>query len=252
VRKRIDVQLKLDEYSNRLEESVAAKTGTIERLSDVTISTIVSLIGTRDEETHGHIRRTGAYVVALAEEQAKSPDYAARLTKERITELRKAAPLHDVGKVGIVDAILKKTDRLTNNEFDDMKLHTVIGGAAFKHASKIMAEPSFLDLATILAWCHHEKWDGSGYPRGIRGGEIPLEARIMAVADVYDALISQRPYKQPLPHVKALEIIMEGSGRHFDPDICAAFSRINKQFEEIANRLGSELDAPEAFDIPKQ
>ena len=237
VRKRLEVHLALEEYSNNLQQLVQRKTETIEKLNHVTISTIISVIGTRDQETNGHIHRTSAYVVALAEALRSRGLYASALTDESIEQLRRSAPLHDVGKVGIKDAILNKPGRLTEEEFSEMKRHSVIGADAFREARMMMNEASFLDLAEQLARSHHEKWDGTGYPDGLRGEDIPLFARIMAIADVYDALISRRPYKEPMPHSVALGIIRDGSGVHFDPVIVDTFLTIEPEFDQIAHKF---------------
>jgi len=234
VKKRIEVHLALEEYSNNLELLVDRKTATIEKLSDVTISTIVSVIGSRDNETSGHVNRTSAYIVALSQALRSRGMYTDELTDDSIAQLKRSAPLHDVGKVGIKDAILNKPGKLTDEEFDAMKLHTTIGGEAFREARVKMNEASFLDLAEQLARSHHEKWNGLGYPEGLSGLEIPLSARIMAIADVYDALISERPYKEPFPHETAVKIIMEGSGSHFEPAIAEAFLSVEQEFDRIA------------------
>lgn len=237
VKKRIEIHIALEEYNKNLTRLVQEKTRTIEMLSDVTVSTIVSIIGTRDEETEGHISRTGEYVTALAKELLRSGLYTDELTDENILMLRKSAPLHDLGKVGISDSILTKPGRLTNEEFEIMKTHTIIGGEAFSKAKFLMNEPSFLDYAEQLAMYHHEKWNGQGYPGGLKGTDIPLIARIMAIADVYDALISKRPYKQAMSHETATKIIAESRGTHFDPDLCDAFLRINAEFMRIAMKF---------------
>ena len=244
VKKRIEVHLALEEYSNNLQELVQRKTETIEKLNHVTISTIISVIGTRDQETSGHINRTSAYVVALAEALRERHLYLDELSDENIEQLRRSAPLHDVGKVGIKDAILNKPGKLTEEEFTEMKRHSEIGAEAFREARIMMNEASFLDLAEQLARSHHEKWDGSGYPDGLSGENIPLVARIMAIADVYDALISKRPYKEPMPHEVAVKIIKDGSGMHFDPAIVDAFLSIQDEFNHIANTFNDEVLVP--------
>ena len=237
LKKRIEVHLALEEYSNNLQQLVERKTETIEKLSHVTISTIVSVIGIRDQETSGHIHRTSAYVSALAEALRSRGFYTDRLTDESIKQLIRSAPLHDVGKVGIGENILNKPGKLTEEEFAVMKCHSIIGGEAFHEARLLMNEASFLDLAEQLARSHHEKWNGTGYPDGLAGEDIPLGARIMAIADVYDALISKRPYKDPMPHEKAVQIIIDGRGSHFDPTIVDAFMTIEQDFDSIAKKF---------------
>jgi putative two-component system response regulator len=237
VKKRIDMYLALDDYEKNLEALVEKKTHTIGKLTDVTISTIISLIGTHDEETLGHIKRTSEYTVALSRELMANSVYADRISETMIEEVRRAAPLHDVGKIGVDGNILNKNGRLTEEEFDKIKLHTSLGGEAFIKAREMMGEPSFLDTALTLSYYHHEKWDGSGYPKGLKGEAIPLEARIMALADVYDALISKRPYKPPMQHADAVKIIVSGRKKHFDPVVCDAFKKIHKTFLGIAEQF---------------
>ena len=240
LRHRITNQLKLQAYSNDLEHMVQAHTRTIEKLSDVTIFTIISVIGKRDDETGGHIARTSEYVGALAHKLVETGYHADELTPEHIRMMKKSAPLHDIGKVAISDAILKKPARLTPEEFDIIKTHTTIGADALLEARDMMGEASFLDTGEILARYHHEKWDGKGYPEGLAGEDIPIYARIMAFADVYDALISQRPYKVAMSHETAVRTILEGAGTHFDPFICRAFDEINGTFDQIAHQLADQ------------
>jgi putative two-component system response regulator len=161
------------------------------------------------------------------------------LNDETIELLYKSAPLHDIGKVGIPDTILMKPGKLSFDEFEIMKTHTTLGRDAIIEAEKRLNSPnSFLRLAREIAWAHHEKWDGSGYPRALSGDDIPLAARLMGVPDVYDALISERVYKSAFSHERAVSIIGEGSGSHFDPDIVEAFLDISERFREIAQEYG--------------
>ncbi len=242
VGKRIELHLALEHYKNNLELLVRKKTQTIEKLSNVTISTIISLVGSHDDETRGHINRTSAYVVAIANELVKSGLFLEELTEENIDLMRQSAPLHDIGKVGISDGILKKPAKLTPEEFEEIKKHTSIGGEALAEARRILNEPSFLDFAEILAYYHHERWDGSGYPKKLSGNEIPIFARIMSIADVYDALISKRPYKDAYSHSEAVKTISEGCGTQFDPEVCAAFLRIDDKFESIAKEFADNIE----------
>lgn len=235
LRQRIDNLLKLQSYSKSLESMVAAKTRTIEKLSDVTIFTIVSVIGKRDDETGGHIARTSEYVGALANKLAAVGYHADEMTPENIAMAKRSAPLHDIGKVAISDSILKKPAKLTPEEFEIIKSHTTIGADALHEACEMMGEKSFLDIGETLARYHHEKWNGKGYPEGLSGENIPVFARVMAFADVYDALISHRPYKTAMGHETAVRTILEGSGTHFDPFICKAFEEIHEQFDTIAH-----------------
>jgi putative two-component system response regulator len=227
-----------------LEEEVARRTHEVQVVQDVTIMAMASLAETRDNETGNHIRRTQNYVKALAKRLQRQPKYAAALPDDMIEMLYKSAPLHDIGKVGIPDAILLKPGKLTPEEFEVMKTHTTLGCDAIMAAEKLIDAPSsFLKLAREIARYHQEKWDGSGYPDKLAGEAIPLSARLMAVADVYDALISRRVYKPPFSREKSVAIIREGRGTHFDPDAVDAFLEIEAEFAAIAERYAdSEED----------
>ncbi|MBX9296021.1 two-component system response regulator [Chromobacterium piscinae] len=227
----------LEDKAAFLQEEVERRTREVQVIQDVTIMALASLAETRDHETGNHLRRTQNYVRALALELRNHPRYRQQLDDETVQLLYKSAPLHDIGKVGIPDDILLKPGPLTPEEFEVMKTHTVLGRDTIASAERMLDAPSsFLRLAREIAYCHQEKWDGSGYPQGLAGEAIPLSARLMAVADVYDALISRRVYKPPFSHEKAVEIIRDGSGRHFDPEMVKAFLQITDSFREIALR----------------
>ncbi|MCX7143342.1 MAG: response regulator [Proteobacteria bacterium] len=222
----------------RANTALRLKSEEIEKVQDATIIAFSSLAETRDNETGLHLRRTQNYVRELAGELKRHPRFAAELDDTAIQLLYKSAPLHDIGKVAIPDHILLKPGKLTPEEFDIMKTHAAAGRDAIAAAENGMGEgSSFLSAARDIAYGHHEKWDGSGYPQGLAGEAIPLFARIMAVADVYDALISNRVYKAGMPHAKAAGIITEGRGSHFDPDICDHFLLIQQRFASIAAEL---------------
>lgn len=225
-----------------LEERVAERTRELDLTQEATIEAIAYLAEYRDPETGGHIKRTKNYVKVLSEKLRKLPKYKNVLTDYAIDQLYKSAPMHDIGKIGIRDNILLKPGKLTPEEFEEMKMHTVIGYNALKQASQKLGDNSFLKCAMLLSKYHQEKWDGSGYPEKLSGEDIPIEGRIMAVADVYDALISKRPYKPAFSHEKAVQIITEERGRHFDPELVDAFLEINEIFREIARTFS---DAPE-------
>jgi len=227
-----------------LESEVTKRTHEVQVIQDVTIMAMASLAETRDNETGNHIRRTQNYVRALATKLQAHPKFAAELDDDLVEMLYKSAPLHDIGKVGIPDSILLKPGKLTTEEFEVMKTHTTLGRNAIIAAENLIDAPStFLRLAREIAHYHQEKWDGSGYPEGLSGDRIPLSARLMAVADVYDALISRRVYKPPFPHEKAVAIISEGRGTHFDADLVDAFLEIAGEFHAIAERYAdSEED----------
>jgi response regulator RpfG family c-di-GMP phosphodiesterase len=214
------------------------KTNEVVSIQDVMIMAMCSLSETRDDETGNHIKRTQNYVRALACQLQRHPRFSDFLTDENIEVLYKVAPLHDIGKVGIPDAILLKPGELTPDEFEIMKTHTTLGGNAIAYSEENfkVRNNNFLRLAQQIATGHHEKWDGSGYPKGLKGHEIPVSARLMAMADVYDALISRRIYKEAFSHERAAKMITEGYGAHFDPDIVDAFLAIQSEFLEIAER----------------
>ncbi len=233
----------LRSQADKLELEVARRTQEISTVQDVTILAMASLAETRDNETGNHIRRTQLYVHALATALKHHPRFRDQLTNENIQLLYKSAPLHDIGKVGVPDNILRKPGKLTPDEFEEMKRHTVYGRDAILRAEKQLgSRASFLRFAREIAMSHQEKWDGSGYPEGLAGDAIPLSARLMAVADVYDALISKRVYKPAYSHAYALQVIEEGRGTHFDPDVADAFLAIRNRVEEIAGHYADRDD----------
>ena len=225
----------LRDKNEYLEQEVTRRTLEVMAIQDATILMLTSLAETRDNETGNHILRTQNYVRALAEHLRTHPRFEEFLTDHNIYMLYKCAPLHDIGKVGIPDHILLKPDRLTAEEFKTMKTHTVLGRNAIMAAEKTLGmNVDFLTIAKEIAYSHHEKWDGTGYPEGLSGDDIPISGRLMAIADVYDALISKRVYKEPMTHEQAVLIIVDGRGLHFDPDMVDAFMEIHDKFHEIA------------------
>lgn len=231
----------LQDRNAYLEAEVWRRSREVMAIQEVTIMAMASLAETRDNATGNHIRRTQHYVRALAQHLRHHPRFAAALSDETIELLFKSAPLHDIGKVGIPDRILLKPGRLTPDEFEIMKTHAALGRDAIAAAERYLDTPdSFLRFAREIAYSHQEKWDGSGYPEGLWGEQIPLSARLMAVADVYDALISRRIYKPALPHEQAVAMIREGRDQHFDPDIVDAFLECAEQFRTIAARFADD------------
>ncbi|MFA9215838.1 MAG: two-component system response regulator [Sphingomonadaceae bacterium] len=227
----------LRDHNQFLENEIARRTREIVALQDVTIHTMASLAETRDSETGNHIRRTAFYVKTLAERLRSNPRFSDFLTDKNIELLFKSAPLHDIGKVGIPDRILLKPGRFEGNEMEIMKTHTTIGRDAIEQAERELGTTvDFLKYAKEIAYGHQEKWDGSGYPQGLAGDAIPISARLMAVADVYDALISRRVYKEGMSHEAAVAIIQQGRGQHFDPDMVDAFLALQDEFIDIARR----------------
>jgi len=202
------------------------------KTQDVTILSLASLAATRSNETGAHLFRTQRYIKILAEYLKNKDKFKQYLNTEQINLLVKSCPLHDIGKVGVPDSILLKPGKLTPEEFDEMKKHTIYGKDALE--IEAIGSNSFLDTAKEIAYTHHEKWDGSGYPSGLRGDNIPISGRLMALADVYDALISKRCYKDAFTHENAKEIITKEKGTHFDPEIVDAFMVLEKEFYEIS------------------
>lgn len=244
VKARVKTQLRIEEarlllesQNIVLEEKVKERTKLIERTNSATIYCLAALAETRDPETGEHIKRTQEYIKELALELRKDEKYKAIFTDEYIELLYKSAPLHDIGKVGVKDSILLKPGKLTEEEFEEMKMHTIYGGESLNVGIKELGEESFLSLAKEIAVTHHEKWDGSGYPNGLVEEEIPISGRLMALSDVYDALISKRVYKGAFTHDQAKNIILEGKGKHFDPDIVDAFIKIEDKFIEIMEKF---------------
>ncbi|BCZ47170.1 response regulator [Clostridium gelidum] len=244
VKARVKTQLRLEEarlilesQNIILEEKVKERTQLIERTNSAAIYCLAALAETRDPETGEHIKRTQEYIRELALELRKNEKYKDILTDEYIELLYKSAPLHDIGKVGVKDSILLKPGKLTAEEFDEMKKHTTYGEESLMVGIKELGEESFLTLAKEIALTHHEKWDGSGYPMGLSKEEIPISGRLMALSDVYDALISKRVYKEAFTHDEAKNIILESRGTHFDPDIVDAFIKREGKFIEIMERF---------------
>lgn len=198
---------------------------------------LAKLAETRDPETGQHLERMRNYSRLIAEEMSTLPEYNLYITEAYILDIYNSSPLHDIGKVGIPDAILLKPGRLTQREFEVMKKHSAIGGDALRAADKQLGGESFLTLGKEIAYHHHEKWDGSGYPDGLKGTKIPLSARIVAIADVYDALTSKRIYKEAVPHDQARGIIIDSSGSHFAEDIVRAFIKRESDFLKIRDRF---------------
>jgi len=230
------------EISEQARRLVASKQEVIAAQAS-TITAFCALAEARDNETGNHIRRTQHYVRILAENLRDHPRFCDKLDDEVIQLLFKSAPLHDVGKVATPDAILLKNGKLTPEEWVLMKQHCEYGRNAIMQAESALggvSDASFLLYAAEIAYGHHERWDGSGYPQGIAGDAIPLSARLMAVADVYDALISRRVYKPPFPHEQALSMIVAERGQHFDPDIVDALMRVAGEFAEIAHSFRDE------------
>jgi putative two-component system response regulator len=255
VRNHLELKLARDFLKNQsryLEQEVQKRTREIVAIQDITVRAMALLAETRDNETGNHLRRTQKYVKALAIYLQQHPRFVGELNDEAIESLYKSAPLHDIGKVGIPDRILLKPGKLDDAEYEIMKTHTTLGHAALVHAEEEEGQQMpFLRYAKEITLSHQEKWDGSGYPLGLVGDDIPISARLMALADVYDALISKRVYKRAFSHEEARDIIVKGSGSHFDPDIVAAFIAIDAEFQTIATDYADDdgASAAEVFRV---
>ena len=227
-------------FNTRLKELVKERTKELALTQEVTIECMASVAEYRDPETGFHIKRTQIYVKELAIQLRNHPKFKDYLDDETIEMLYLSAPLHDLGKVGIPDSILLKPGKLTDEEMAIMKKHPIYGAEAIAKSEKKLTTKSFLKYAKEISLSHHEKWDGTGYPNGLKGASIPISGRLMALADVYDALISKRVYKPAFPHEKAAQIITEGRGTHFDPDVLEAFLAIQDKFRDIATAFTDE------------
>ncbi|MBS7527506.1 two-component system response regulator [Fusibacter paucivorans] len=225
----------LKDQNQYLEKEISRRAKEVALIQEVSIMAMASLAEIRDLETGYHLQRTKMYVAALCDQIITDGAYTADLSRENADLIIASAPLHDIGKIGIPDSILLKPGKFTKEEFEMMKLHTVLGKKAILKAERLLyQQESFLRYPIEIVFSHHEKWDGSGYPVGLRGEAIPISARIVAIADVYDALVSERVYKSAYSHEQAVEMIKLESGKHFDPKIVDAFLKVEEKFHEIA------------------
>lgn len=236
-----------------LQDELAARLAEVDLLRDATLHVMISFAEFRDEDTGFHVRRTQEYVRTLAQWLAAQPGSGVQLDAERIDHMAKSAPLHDIGKVAIPDGILLKPGRLTADEMTVMRTHAMQGWEMLRRPAERMGDHGslFLQYGMEIARHHHERWDGGGYPDGLAGDAIPLSARLMAVADVYDALISRRPYKPAMSHADACAHIVAASGSHFDPQVVQALLATQDALQAIARKWndGSLLDARPAEDL---
>jgi response regulator RpfG family c-di-GMP phosphodiesterase len=217
------------------------KTEQITRMQNGLILVLADLVESRDKCTGDHVRKTAAYTKVIMDEMRREGVYADMLTDEFVADVEHSAPLHDIGKIHVPDALLNKPGKLTDEEFRQMQEHTTAGKEIIETTiNSVSVEAGYLKEARNLAAYHPEKWNGKGYPCGLAGEEIPLSARIMAVADVFDALVSTRSYKKPFTFEKAMDIIREGAGTHFDPLVAKAFLNAEDEVRRIAE---ANLDA---------
>lgn len=240
LRKRIEIHVKLKTVSNQLERNNASLEKIVQKRTEeliltrnITINALIGLLEARDIESSNHTKRTQLMIEALCRQLSEKPKFNHILTEQYAQEIVDTAPLHDIGKVGIPDNILLKPGRLDEEEYKIMQQHVNFGTDALKYEVQDIEVPDFIKTAIACIGGHHEKYDGSGYPLGLKGEAIPLPGRLMAIADVYDAIISKRVYKEAFRHEVALEYIQEQKGVHFDPEIVEAFLEIEDQIQQI-------------------
>jgi putative two-component system response regulator len=231
----IDQNHLLKDLNNNLEEKVKERTDQVVELQNAILYTFADLVEFRDGVTGGHITRTMGYLDLMIREVMKEEVFAKETKNWNVENILQSSQLHDVGKIAISDTILNKPGKLTSEEFEIMKTHTTEGVNAIKRIEDKVAVSGFLDYAGLIAGTHHEKWDGTGYPNGLAGEEIPLVGRLMALADVYDALVSERPYKKAMTPEEAEHIIVEGRGTHFDARLVDIFERIFEEFKAVTS-----------------
>ena len=246
VQARVETHLKirrlkadLEEHNANLEELVMEQ---VDELTDAQMATILAmsaLAESRDDDTGKHLERVQAYCRRLARRLGRLPEYALTIDAAFVNDICHASPLHDIGKVGIPDAVLLKPGKLTDEEFKVIQTHTTIGADTLRKVRRKYPSNSFINMGIDIAQSHHEKWNGSGCPQGLAGEDIPLCARIMALADVYDAIRSKRCYKEAIPHARCCEIISSEAGAHFDPNVASAFLEIEGDFDEVSRELST-------------
>ena len=230
-------QAALKDYAENLEIKVKAKTAEVFHLQNAVLSTVADLVEFRDKLTGGHIARTTLYLKALVDELLRQAVYAEEVSTWDMDFFLPSAQLHDVGKIAISDLILNKPGKLTPEEFDIMKTHVTVGVDAIERIMASTEEHAFLRHSLSIAGTHHEKWNGGGYPLGLKQKNIPLEGRLMAIADVYDALISERPYKKAFTHEESCQIIEKDAGTHFDPVLVDVFRSVKGDFAKVAKNF---------------
>jgi len=231
----------LERFNENLQQMVDEKTKTVVELQNTILSTMANLVESRDSVTGGHIERTQSYLRILLNAEWTDMAYWREVSSWDAVILLQSAQLHDIGKISIDDNILRKPSRLTPEENEHIKQHTLIGAKIIDGIKAKTTQQSFLEQARILAISHHEKWDGSGYPYGLKGEEIPLQGRLMAIADVYDALISDRPYKSAMSHEQAVDVIRKETGIHFDPTLVMLFLSVEEEFNEVSKQISSNI-----------
>ena len=232
MKKRIETQIELSQYKKNLEERVNKKIEEMEQMYDLITVSFAGLVESRDGVTGVHLKNTSIYFSAFISHLKTVKKYADYLPPTVVKKACRCAPLHDVGKIAIKDSVLQKPSSLSSQEFDKMKHHAVIGGDLFEYLEDQIPDSEFAHIASEIAKSHHERWDGNGYPNGLKGEEIPFLARIIAIVDVYDAMTSQRPYKEPISHEKTMAFIASNSGTQFDPGLVNEFLNIGNVIKE--------------------
>jgi putative two-component system response regulator len=235
LKNRIRTHLEIDEVIRDRMIMFKEQTERLQKLKDSMVSVLAEMLESRDKTTGGHIERTSAYLRLLIDAMIERDIYADEARSWDVELAVTSARLHDVGKIAVSDLILNKPDKLTTDEFETMKIHAAEGERIINKIVSQTGDEDFLHFAMLFAGYHHERWDGQGYPHGLKGEEIPLQGRIMAIVDVYDALSSERPYKPALTNDEVIDIIMEGKGRQFDPKIVDVFYEIKEMFANVSS-----------------
>jgi len=220
-----------------IDEIIRERTAQLHRLQNSIISVLADMVENRDKGTGGHIERTSVYIKILIEKMKEYGVYSEEIAGWDVEKMISSARMHDLGKISITDTIVNKPGKLTSEEYDIMKSHSVEGERIIDEIIAKTGEGDFLRNAKLFAGAHHERWDGKGYPRGLKGEEIPLQGRIMAIVDVYDALVSDRPYKKAFKDEDAVEIIMQNSGTHFDPKLTELFYKVKDELKFVKAKL---------------
>jgi len=216
-----------------IDEIIRERTTKLNRMQNAIISVLADIVESRDKGTHGHIERTSKFIKILIDGMKERGVYSGEMRGWDMEKMISSARMHDLGKISVTDTIVNKHGKLTEDEYEIIKTHASEGERIIDEIISKTGEGDFLHNARLFAGCHHERWDGKGYPRGLKGTDIPLQGRIMAIVDVYDALVSERPYKKALPHEEAVAMIMENAGSQYDPKIAEVFYEIKERFKEI-------------------
>ncbi len=249
MKKRIETQIELAQYQKNLEESVNRKIEEMEQMYDLITVSFAGLVESRDGVTGVHLKNTSLYFSVFISHLKNLARYREYLPPSVVKKACRSAPLHDVGKIAIRDSVLQKPASLSTDEFENMKLHAVIGGELFDYLESRIPDSEFANIASQIAKSHHERWDGEGYPNGLKGEEIPLLARVMAIVDVYDAMTSKRPYKDPISHERTMAFIAANSGTQFDPELVNEFLNISNVIKECLETKEQMIEKKQYFSV---